>query len=109
MTSSSAVVSLRQFHEVDDPLTAILRGGVRRLLARTVVAEAEAFLATMKDERPPNGHDRLVWHGHGPERVVQTGIGPVALQRVKLRDCGTGTGDAGRTVPDAELKREAAA
>ncbi len=25
-------------------------------------------------------------HGHGPERQVQTGIGPVAVRRAKLRD-----------------------
>ena len=29
-------------------------------------------------------------HGHGPERLIQTGIGPVAVQRVKLRDRGAG-------------------
>jgi transposase-like protein len=31
-----------------------------------------------------------VRHGHGPERLVQTGIGPVAVRRVKLRDRGAG-------------------
>jgi putative transposase len=31
-----------------------------------------------------------VRHGHGPERQVQTGIGPVAVRRVKLRDRSTG-------------------
>ncbi len=33
---------------------------------------------------------RVVRHGRGPERQVQTGIGPVAVQRVKLRDRGAG-------------------
>ena len=72
----------------DDPLTAILRNGARRLLAQAVEAEAEAFLAAMKGERLPDGRDRLVRHGHGPERPVQTGIGPVAVQRVRVRDRG---------------------
>jgi putative transposase len=31
-----------------------------------------------------------VRHGHARERVVETGIGPVAVQRVKLRDRGAG-------------------
>jgi hypothetical protein len=31
-----------------------------------------------------------VRHGHGPERQVQTGIGPVAVRRVRLRDRGAG-------------------
>ena len=29
-------------------------------------------------------------HGQGPERVIQTGIGPVPVRRVKLRDRGAG-------------------
>ena len=86
MTSTTTVVSLRQPDEVDDPLTAVLRSGVRRLLAQAIEAEAEAFLAAMQSERLADGRERVVRHGHGPERLVQTGIGPVAVQRVKLRD-----------------------
>jgi putative transposase len=88
MTSSSTVVPLSQPDTVDDPLTAVLRNGARRLLAQAIEAEAEAFLATMKGVQLPDGRDRVVRHGHGPERVVQTGIGPVAVQRVRLRDRG---------------------
>ncbi len=82
------MVSFRQSDEVDDPLTAILRSGARRLLAQAVEAEAEAFLAAMKGVRLADGRERVVRHGHGPERLVQTGIGPVAVRRVKLRDRG---------------------
>ncbi len=88
MTSSSTVVPLRQPDEIDDPLTAVLRAGARRLLAQAIEAEADAFLALMKGERLPDGRERVVRHGHGPERQVQTGIGPVEVQRVKLRDRG---------------------
>jgi transposase-like protein len=90
--SDSTVVPLRQPDEVDDPLTAVLRSGARRLLAQAVEAEAEAFLAEMKGTRLPDGRERLVRHGHGPERAVQTGIGPVAVRRVKIRDRGAGDG-----------------
>jgi putative transposase len=45
-------------------------------------------LAAMRDRRLPDGRGRVVRHGHGPERLVQTGIGPVAVRRVKLRDRG---------------------
>ena len=86
MTSDSTVVPLRQPDAVDDPLTAVLREGARRLLAQAVEAEAEAFLASMRDARLPDGRDRIVRHGYGPQRVIQTGIGPVAVRRVKLRD-----------------------
>jgi putative transposase len=91
MTSNTTVVPLRQPETIDDPLTAILRSGARRLLAQAVEAEAEAFLAAMKGAPLPDGRERLVRHGHGPERQVQTGIGPVAVRRVKLRDRSPGT------------------
>jgi putative transposase len=95
MMSNSTVVSLRQPDEIDDPLTTVLRSGARRLLAQAIEAEADAFLAAMKGVQLPDGRDRLVRHGHGPERRVQTGIGPVAVQRVRLRDRGAG-GDGER-------------
>src|SRR3954452_2082564 len=91
MTSDTRVVPLRQPDEVDDPLTAVLRDGARRLLAQAVEAEAEAFLAGMRGLRLPDGRERLVRHGHGPERLVQTGIGPVPVRRVKLRDRDAGS------------------
>jgi putative transposase len=96
MTSNSTVVPLRQPEVVDDPLTAVLRSGARRLLAEAVEAEAAAFLAAMKGLRLPDGRERLVRHGHGPERLVQTGIGPVPVRQVKLRDRGAGANGAAR-------------
>jgi transposase-like protein len=89
MKSDSTVVSLRQPDTIEDPLTAILRSGARRLLAEAIEAEAEAFLTTMKGMQLPDGRDRVVRHGLGPERLVQTGIGLVEVRRVKLRDRGT--------------------
>ena len=96
MTSNSSVVPLRQPNEIEDPLTAVLRSGARRLLAQAIEAEAEAFLAAMKNERLADGRERIVRHGHGPERQVQTGIGPVAVQRPKLRDRGVDEAAANR-------------
>src|SRR3954467_2537098 len=90
MTSDSTVVSLHQLEASDDPLTAILRSGARQLLAQAVEAEAAAFLATMRELRLPDGRERLVRHGLGPARQMQTGIGPVAVQRLKLPDRGAG-------------------
>ena len=58
MTSDSTVIPLRQPEEVDDPLTAVLRRGARRLLAQAIEAEAEAFLASMKDTRLADGRSR---------------------------------------------------
>jgi putative transposase len=90
MTSNTTVVPLRQPDAVNDPLTAVLRDGARRLLAQAVEAEAAAFLTSMQDARLADGRERVVRHGHGPERVIQTGIGPVEVRRVKLRDRASG-------------------
>jgi putative transposase len=92
VTSDSTVVPLRQPEATEDPLTAVLRNGARRLLAQAIEAEAEAFLAAMREKRLPDGRDRVVRHGLGPERAIQTGIGPVAVRRVKVRDRGAGAG-----------------
>ena len=86
MSENINVVPLRLPDEVDDPLTNILRSGARQLLAQAVEMEAEAFLLAMKGLKLPDGRDRLVRHGHGPERTIQTGIGPVEVERVKIRD-----------------------
>src|SRR4051794_19034805 len=58
------------------------------MLAQALIAEADAFVALWKDARLPDGRDRVVRHGHGPERTIQTGIGPVAVRRPKVRDRG---------------------
>ena len=41
-----------------------------------------------KDVKLPDGRDRVVRHGHGPERAIQTGVGPVEVRRAKVRDRG---------------------
>ena len=87
------VVRLRQPDEVDDPLTDVLRAGARRLLAQAVELEAEAILAGMQELKLPDGRARLVRHGHGPERPIQTGIGSVGVSRVKIRDRGAASDD----------------
>jgi putative transposase len=94
MNETISIVRLRQPDDLDDPLTNILRSGARALLAQAIELEAEAFLAAMADLKLADGRDRLVRHGHGPERAIQTGIGPVEVCRVKLRDRGAaGAGD----------------
>jgi transposase-like protein len=69
-----------------------VRAGARQLLARAVEIEAETFLAAMKELKLPDGRDRVVRHGHGPTRTIQTGIGPVEVERVKIRDRGAAGG-----------------
>ena len=94
MNEDSTVVRFPQPDAIDDPLTAVLRSGARHLLVQAIEAEAEAFLAEMADRRLADGRARLVRHGHGPERTIQTGIGPVEVRRPKVRDrAPAGSGD----------------
>jgi transposase-like protein len=86
MTTDTTVSSFQHPDTIDDPLTSVLREGARRLLAEAIEAEAEAFLAALREERLADGRARFVRHGHGPERVIQTGIGPVPVKRAKVRD-----------------------
>ena len=86
MEENSSVVWFRQPDEINDPLTSILRLGARQLLTQAVEMAAEAFLAAMKDLRLADGRSRVVRHGHGPERTIQTGIGPVASHAGALDD-----------------------
>ena len=50
--------------------------------------EVAALLAAYADHRTEAGRRRLVRHGHGPEREILTGIGPVPVRRPKVRDRG---------------------
>ena len=58
------------------------------MLAQVLIAEADAFVAVWKDLKLPDGRDRIVRHGHGPQRAIQTGVGPVEVRRAKVRDRG---------------------
>jgi putative transposase len=86
MQSNTTVLPFRQSDVVNDPLTEVLRSGARQLLMQAIEMEAADFLEVMKERKLADGRDRFVRHGHGPEREIQTGIGAVAVSRVKIRD-----------------------
>jgi len=95
MNETTNIVPLRQPDAIDDPLTNILRTGARQLLAQAVEVEVETFLATVKNLKLADGRARIVRHGYGPARTIQTGVGPVEVARAKIRDRGA-TGDGER-------------
>jgi transposase-like protein len=51
-----------------------------------VEAEFETFLADNAELVHADGRRRVVRHGHEPVREIQTGIGPVEVQKPKARD-----------------------
>jgi len=90
MNNDTDIIALRQPESVDDPLTEIARDGARRMLAAALRAEADAFVAQHVEEVLPDGRQRVVRHGYGPERSIQTGIGALDVRRPKVRDRAAG-------------------
>jgi putative transposase len=87
MKKTTTVLPFRQATSVD-PLTEIAREGARRMIAIAIQAEVDEFVAGFADLKLPDGRQRIVRHGHGPEREVQTGIGPIGVKKPKVRDRG---------------------
>ncbi|WP_372712366.1 transposase [Azospirillum argentinense] len=94
MEENSKVVRLRQPEEIDDPLTTILRDGARRLLEQAIEAEVDAFLASMRDVKLPDGRERVVRRLSGQEGfqvlprrwVVERSFGWMVRWRRLVRD-----------------------
>ena len=86
--SNDNVTSLIQPGAFEDPLTEVLRNGARALLAQAVEAEVAEFLDKHRSLTTGDGRQRLVRHGHLPERKVMTGIGPVTVRQPRVRDRG---------------------
>jgi hypothetical protein len=80
------VIKLAQPGTFTDSLTEILRNGARALLTQAVETEVADFLGRHADLKTEAGHQRVVRHGHLPEREIMTGIGRVAVRQPRVRD-----------------------
>ncbi len=90
MNDDTTITALNQPGLILDPLSEIALDGARQMLAAAIKAEATNFVSLFSDDLLPDGRQRVVRHGTGPERVIQTGIGPIPVQRQKVRDRATG-------------------
>jgi putative transposase len=82
------VLKLVQPGTFSDLLTDVLRSGAHALLAQAVEAEVASFLAANAHLQTEDGRQRLVRHGHLPERRIATGIGTVTVRQPRVRDRG---------------------
>ena len=96
MKEDTTITPFRHADSINDPLTEIAREGARRMLAEALKAEADAFVASFADDVLADGRQRVVRHGYGPERSVQTGIGAIDVRRPKVRDRGWDVPEADR-------------
>jgi len=97
--SDNNVVKLAQPGAVTDSLTEVLRSGARALLIQAVEAEVAEFLAKHAGLKTETGHQRVVRHGHLPEREIMTGVCPVAVRQPRVRDRAFGDGERIRYSP----------
>ena len=84
--SDSNVIKLAQPGVFTDSLTEVLRSGARALLTQAVEAEVAEFLTKHADLKTETGHQRVVRHGHLPEREIMTGA---VLSPFASRGCAT--------------------
>ena len=94
--SNDTVIKLSLPGLFEDQLTDVLRNGARALLAQAVEAEVADFLGKHAAITTVDGNQRVVRHGHLPEREVMTGIGPVAVRQPRVRDRAASADDAAR-------------
>ena len=97
--SDTNVIKLAQPGAFTDSLTEILRSGARALLTQAIEAEVAEFLAKHADLKTEAGQQRVVRHGHLPEREIMTGIGPVAIRQPRVRDREAAEGERVRYSP----------
>ncbi len=76
MRKNSTITSFHHPGSIIDPLTEIAREGARQMLMAALKAEAANFVAQFSDELLSGGRQRVVRHGAGPERAIQTGPRP---------------------------------
>ena len=70
MTTEKELIALGQLRSAADPLSEIAQEGARRMLAAALQAEVDLFVSEDAEEMLPDGRQRGVRHGHGPERSL---------------------------------------
>jgi len=70
MTTEKELIALGQLRSAADPLSEIAQEGARRMLAAALQAEVDLFVFEDAEEMLPEGRQRGVRHGHGPERSL---------------------------------------
>ena len=63
-----------------------LREGARSLLQKAIENEVDEYIQMLQEEREANGRRAIVRNGYLPERIVQTGIGPIRIKQPRVRD-----------------------
>ena len=79
--AKSNVVEVLGRDVIADPLTELLRTGAEQLIYRAVEGELEDLLASHSERCLEDGKAGVVRNGYLPARELQTGLGPVTVNR----------------------------
>ena len=76
--------------EIQDVIERTARDGAQRILQAALESEVEAHLERCSMLRNRQGRKAVVRNGHGPERTILTGVGPLAVRRPRVDERGVG-------------------
>ena len=83
--NQNTVISFLDRDRISDPFNELLRAGARKLIEQAIESELQEILVQYSGKRSDSGHAAVVRNGYLPERVIQTGIGPVTVKVPKIR------------------------
>jgi transposase-like protein len=72
--------------ESTSALDGILREGAMRMLQTAIENEVAEYIEKHEQERTEDGRRLVVRNGHLPERDLVTGVGPVRVKQLRVRD-----------------------
>lgn len=75
------------FSDFKTGLEEILREGARKLLQQAIENEVKEHLELYKGQRDENNRRAVKRNGYLPERQIQTGVGPIAIEQPRIRGC----------------------
>ena len=69
-----------------DVITDILRQGAQKMLTAAIQAEVDGYISEHAGLLDKDGHRLVVRNGYLPERMLQSGVGPVTIRQPRIDD-----------------------
>lgn len=82
-----------------DALDETLREGARRMLQQAIECEVDEYVSSHKHLRERDHRQSVIRNGHLPQRVIQTGVGPIEVSQPRVRDRREGSSFSSTILP----------
>ncbi len=86
INSSSQNTTVSESDSASDVMTQILKQGAQQMLKAAIEAEVQEYLDVRQSLRDEQGHRHVIRNGRLPERELMTGLGPIPVQKSRVRD-----------------------